>query len=45
MAELLDVDGLSAGYGDAVVLSDVAFGWARARRWRCSAATASARRR
>ena len=45
MADLLVIDRLTAGYGEAVVLSDVGFASPTASRWRCSAATASARRR
>ena len=45
MPELLVIDNLRAGYGEAVVLPRVAVAWPRARGWRCSAATAPARRR
>ena len=46
MAELLRVEGLRAGYGEAVVVQGVdCHVWRRASRWRCSAATAPARRR
>ena len=45
MAELLKVDKLRAGYGEAVVLHEVSFTLVRARRSRCWAATARARPR
>ena len=46
MPELLLAEGLTAGYGDSIVLEDVvASSWRRARASRCSAATASARPR
>ena len=45
-ALMLRVDGLDAYYGRAHILADVALrGGARARWWRCSAATAPASRR
>ena len=45
MPDLLNVQGLTAGYGEAIVLSDVTSNSPRARRSLCSAATAWARPR
>ena len=46
MPELLAIEGLRAGYGEAVVLPDMSLrAAAKARCWRCSAATAPARPR
>jgi hypothetical protein len=45
MPELLVIDMLSAGYGEAVVLNEVSLALAEGRRWRSSAATAWARQR
>ena len=45
MAELLRIEHLRAGYGDAVVLPDLSLRSPKARCWRCSAATAPARPR
>jgi hypothetical protein len=44
MSDLLQVESLSAGYGEAVVLQGVSFSLAmRARPWRCWGAMARAR--
>ena len=45
MAELLELEGVWAGYGDATVLEDISLRrCAPAAAWRCSGATAWARR-
>jgi hypothetical protein len=44
MPELLRIDKLSAGYGEAVVLHDISPS-AKGKRWRCWAATAPERQR
>ncbi len=45
MSELLRVEGLEAGYGEARVLAACPSRWRQARFWPCSGATARARRR
>ena len=45
MAELLRVEGLRSGYGEAVVVQGVDLTLSKADRSRCSAATAPARPR
>ena len=45
MPDLLTIEKLTAGYGEAIVLNGVSLRSRRARRWRCSAATAWARPR
>ncbi len=45
MAELLRIEGLSAGYGDAVVIDGIGLALEAGAVWRCWAATAWARPR
>lgn len=44
MTELLKVENIVAGYGDAVVCTASASRWRKAARWRCWVAMARARR-
>ena len=45
MPDLLAIDGLRAGYGEAVVLPGMSLRSAKARCWRCWGVTAPARPR
>ena len=45
MAELLKLDGVWSGYGEAIVLEDIGLASTRATASRCSGATAWASRR